>query len=76
MTTEKQQTPLQKLIEYIETDEWHNIGIGDILEKAKSLLPEEKQMVIDAHKDGSKQIYGDRITNRYGNQYFNEIFNQ
>ena len=34
----------------------------------------EKQQIIEAFDAGSKQIHGERITNLYGHNYFNEAF--
>jgi len=62
MTTEKQQTPLQKLIEFMDITPY--VG-NEIYDKANSLLSEEKQMVIDAY---------DLETIGTGEDYFNETF--
>jgi len=73
----KQQTPLQKLIEWIEADKHRNIPDNVIIAKAKSLLPEEKQMVIDAHTTGANMEYN-YIAYGYftktSEQYFNETY--
>jgi len=78
MTTEKQQTPLQKHIDYcirqiaLYKDQDDNICHAFLYAKthAESLLPEEKQMVIDAHEAGVdlKALKG------IGEDYFNETF--
>jgi len=63
-------TPLQKLIDWIEnTPVEKQLSKKDIKEKAESLLPEEKQMVIDAFEEG----LGLPSLNM-GEQYFNETF--
>jgi len=78
MTTEKQQTPLQKLIEYMrfldETDADDKLFL--ISQKTEELLPEEKQMVIDAHFNGMVDKKSDDFIGRErtGEQYFNETF--
>jgi hypothetical protein len=81
MTTEKQQTPLQKGIDEIdfiismwkdpanEMDGLHTLE--QLKLKLESLLPEEKQMVIDAYETSN---YNDQVN--AGEQYFNETYNQ
>jgi hypothetical protein len=78
-------TPLQKLKEYIhkiipdyEKTQSHQDGFHDglnvVLDRIEILLPEEKQMVIDAY---NQDLYGGLSGNRKfetGEQYFNETF--
>ncbi len=73
MTTEKQQTPLQKHIEWLKKsfDCNNDFKAYACLTHAESLLPEEKQMVIDAYERGDK--YKFEIS---GEQYFNETYEQ
>jgi len=77
MTIKKQQTPLQKLIDQLKAfkegykmmgDYPENIDIA--IEYAESLLPEEKQMVIEAVNFGANE------DPELGEQYFNETFKQ
>jgi len=79
---EKQQTPLQKLITIAKNTiiidnpssnnytTGHNLVLSYMIAKAESLLPEEKQMVIDAVKEGI--YYGGSEST--GEQYFNETY--
>jgi len=69
----KQQTPLQKLIEFMDITPY--VG-NEIYDKAKSLLAEEKQMVIDAYEDGRKQAdcMSWQYKDKSGEQYFNETY--
>jgi len=72
----KQQTPLQKLIEFMDITPY--VG-NEIYDKAKSLLAEEKQMVIDAYcvgeSDGQNMAkYSDHYKFETGEQYFNETY--
>jgi hypothetical protein len=64
-------TPLQKLIEFIDKEQGmiKDSFVLEIKKKAESLLPEEKQMVIDAWKDG-----GSTLSAKNAEQYFNETF--
>ena len=82
MTPEKQQTPLQKVSDYIidaqkiaESDPTLS-GLSEALmvinNKIKSLLPEEKQMVIDAYYDGDEDCTDQN--KRTGKQYFQEKY--
>jgi hypothetical protein len=78
MTTEKQQTPLQKLIavlkkkqDFFDKEETGYVCYGIAIAEAESLLPEEKQMVIDAY-DASPEYAGKKFET--GEQYFNETF--
>jgi len=79
MTTKKQQTPLQKLIEYLEDGLNEGCAYSQALRFAKSLLPEEKQMVINSfdvgESDGQNMAkYSDHYKFETGEQYFNETF--
>jgi hypothetical protein len=85
MTTEKRQTPLQKLIGKLK----HSIklyeesgspdkfssridDLKDIIKEAESLLPEERQVVIDGFDKGFENgMSGYTAT---GEQYFNETY--
>ena len=60
-------TPLRRLIDLINS--YPNLTQANIVEKAKSLLPEEKQMVTDAYDEA---LFNHRQEN--GEQYFNETF--
>jgi len=64
-------TPLQKLIEWIKSEDHRNIPDNVIITTIQSMLPEEKQMVIDAYTDGWD---GRMYEHRSGEQYFNETF--
>ena len=46
-------TPMQELIVYIELNQPKNKVTDGIWAKAKSLLPKEKQVIMDAHEDGA-----------------------
>jgi hypothetical protein len=74
MTDEKQQTPLHKAIALIKESEMYpsedSCKCIDILIE---LLSEEKQMIIDAHKDGMETV---SCLPEYSEQYFNETFKQ
>jgi len=79
MTLEKQQTPLQKLIDKLEKTEMtatnpsYSNGLKAAVFFAQSLLPEEKQMVIDTYEQGFDDYqYGERS----GTIYFNETYNE
>jgi len=84
MTTEKQQTPLQKHIERLSDllEKAQDPAIKAILHHnindAESLLPEEKQMVKNAYDTG--HVDGDSMAWCYkdqdGEQYFNETFHE
>jgi len=88
MTPEKQQTPLQKLIqmvngriEFFESQRENNIVniLNGIKIKAESLLPEEKKMVIDTCRHGISIDAGaleNSEINNYEEQYFNETYNE
>jgi len=79
MTTK--QTPLQKLIEemkFIKQFTFHSEckrGISDAIGKAESLLPEEKQMVIDSYDKG---VFNAKLQQtvlyQNGEQYFKETY--
>ena len=60
-------TPLQKLIEFMEQNQYF-IG-NDLYAKQKELLEEEKQMVVDAC-NVNKGVNGWQD----GEQYFNETY--
>jgi len=79
MTTEKQQTPLQKLIakfkaqlgEVHEQSEYREVleyAIGEV----ESLLPEEKQMFRDTIHAGIQPDISDESCDRY----FNDTYQQ
>lgn len=75
---DKQQTPLQKLIFICKSEQ---ITKSDIIHSIVSLLPEEKQMVIDAYNEGESDgqnmaKYLDHYKYENGEQYFNETFQQ
>jgi hypothetical protein len=74
----KKLTPLAQLIEEI----YSNSGEGDkwIIAQAKSLLAEEKQMVIDAYCQGMNDCSdlkaGEEIRHKDENDYFNQNYKQ
>jgi hypothetical protein len=81
MTPEKQQTPLQKVSDYIidaqkiaESDPTLRLSAALMVinNKIKSLLPEEKQMVIDAYYDGDEDCMDQN--KRTGKEYFQEKY--
>lgn len=68
---EKQLTPLQKLLQFMKDypqTYWYD--------EAKRLLPEEKQMVIDAYGTASNYRFSSNPTEAFktGEQYFNDTF--
>jgi hypothetical protein len=72
MNTKK--TTLTQLIERLEhlNNNYVDVGLLTSLDIAKSLLLEEKQMIIDAYLDGDNDhIIGNK---RSGLTYFNETF--
>jgi len=87
----KQQTPLQKLIDklnqsiklYEESGSYDKFArriddLKDIIKEAESLLPEEKQMVIDAFDTAVKFRFSSNSNEAFkqGEQYFNETYNE
>jgi hypothetical protein len=80
MTTEKQQTPLSKLIARLnkrieEVDPLFAIVYVQAKNEVESLLPEEKQMVIDAINRSNLRELGE-VNQELGWKYFNETYQQ
>ena len=73
MTPEKQQTPLHKAITTFKNCGATALSVNEVIQNLESLLPEEKQVVIDAHKDGMSTV---DCLPEYSEQYFNETFEQ
>lgn len=75
MSTEKQMTPLQELIVFIKVTNLFNVdpeqARAAIFKKCQSLLPKEKQGIIDAYETGDK--YKFEIS---GDKWFNEKYTQ
>jgi len=70
-------TPLQQLIEYMGQNQYF-IG-NDLYAKQKELLEEEKQMVVDAYRDGRSDQRCDMMPeyyNRTAEEYVNQNFGQ
>lgn len=71
------QTALQELIKHLERyEEVLGVTATFVKGKAQSLLPKERQDIIDGFDKGSEQILGQRITNIYGEDYFTQTFKQ
>ncbi len=68
------QTALQELIEFIKNMEYHYSGLDNILSKATSLLPKERQDIQDSFVAGSERGTGEIPFNC--EQYFNQTFNE
>jgi hypothetical protein len=67
-------TPLEKLMDYMEQNQYF-IGNG-LLAKYKELLEEEKEVMCGIYDDAIAQFDPTYIgTEKYGEQYYNEIFN-
>jgi len=84
MTTERQQTPLQKLL-WLVTKTLPDIGTNSyqdgfhdalymVKDKIESLLPEEKNMIRCNYDEGYCEGYAS--TSKTGEDYFNETFQQ
>ncbi len=69
------QTALQELIEFVKNMEYHYTGLDNVLSKAQSLLPKERQDIIDAidYAATCDAAHGYIPT---GEDYFNQTFNQ
>jgi hypothetical protein len=70
-------TPLQELIEW--GDEMlmkypqKNLGFAEVIDKAESLLPKEKEHILQSHIDGQKNE-GFRSYQYEANKYFEEKY--
>ena len=74
----KQNTPLKELIEWIEkycVDEKNQQNINFIKLKAIVLLEQEKQMVVDANRDGVDMVV-DKKPFITGEEYYTTKYNQ
>lgn len=71
----KQKTPMQQLIDWLDTKDCHidMYAILRVKEKATELLELEKQTIIDAANIG---CYEESSTGIDGNKYFNETYEQ
>ena len=65
-------TPIQKLIEFMEQNQYF-IG-NDLYAKQKELLEEEKQMVIDSWIDGEGRFFDAGTEIIEAEKYFNETY--
>ncbi len=64
------QTALQELIEFVKNMEYHYTGLDNVLSKAQSLLPKERQDIKDAYDEGGACVVPDF------ENYFTQTFNQ
>ena len=78
------QTPLEVLIEWMDNENaayikdygFHeSYAINECIDKAKSLLPTERQIIIDSHSHGIRFMAGDTtIPQDVSEHYFNQTF--
>jgi len=69
-------TPLQKLIDWIKSENYRNIPDHVIIAKIQSLLPEEKYMVVEASRDGQEEQAINQCGGwiEYGEKYYKETY--
>ena len=66
-------TPIQELIEFIEsTNNTPHVNLT-IMDKAKKLLEKEKEQIIDAYYGNIDGVFGYR---EEGQEYYNQTYNQ
>jgi hypothetical protein len=67
-------TSMQELID------WLDPSFSSVIDKAKELFEKEKQQIIDAFDKGNAAGYSQGSSNRteddYGEDYFNQTYNQ
>ena len=67
----KQLTPLEKIIEFID-ESVGQMPLEGVLDYAKSLLKEEKEVIVNAYKEGFKDnnhFYEEESEFYYNNKY-------
>lgn len=65
----KQKTPLKLLEEWLDNHPDYNFSYQTLLAKIQELKPVERDIIIEAHKDGFKNLCN-------GHYYFNENYEQ
>ena len=69
-------TPIEEFYEFMNQNQYF-IG-NDLYKKYQALLEKEKEVIMNAYKQGVTDEYGDTIdstTITESEQYYNEIFN-
>jgi hypothetical protein len=73
--TMKNKTALQELMEWmIEESEVIPVDPGDVYQKAKELLPKEKEQIIASWENGFWEGCEEELSGNSGLQYYNEQY--